>query len=257
MIVTIRVLAMSDLHVEFEPFTFSLEETPDLLVLAGDIGPGPSGVSLAKAQFPGPFPKVVIAGNHEFYRADYDETIEICRSAAAAADNVHFLEQDERIFEINDRRVRVLGCILWTDFSVNGAEHQHTAMTNSVIRMNDFRLIRFRGSILRPEDTIEMHRASRRWLDARLRVPHEGPTIVVTHHAPSDRSQPPQFMGGELAPAFTSDLEDLVQMYQPELWIHGHTHWSVDYRIGKTRVYSNQRGYPSEVCGFHREMIEL
>jgi hypothetical protein len=180
MIVTIRVLAMSDLHVEFEPFIFPLEETPDLLVLAGDIGPGYTGVSLAKTYFPGLFPKVVIAGNHEFYRAAYDETIETCRSAAAAADNVHFLERDERISAINDRRVRVLGCILWTDFSVNGAEHKQTAMTNAVIRMNDFRLIRFRGSILRPEDTIEMHQASRRWLDARLRVRHEGPTIVVT-----------------------------------------------------------------------------
>jgi hypothetical protein len=46
MIVTIRVLAMSDLHVEFEPFTFSLEETPDPLVLAGDIGPGPRAIHL-------------------------------------------------------------------------------------------------------------------------------------------------------------------------------------------------------------------
>jgi predicted phosphodiesterase len=187
--VTIRVLAMSDLHIEFEQFHFSLDEKPDLLVLAGDIGPGSAGVRLAKTQFPEAFPKVVIAGNHEFYRAPYDETIEVCRSEAAAADNVHFLEQDEQIFEINNCKVRVLGSILWTDFSVNGVEHQHTAMMNAVARMNDFRLILFRGRILRPEDTVELHRASRAWLDARLRVPHEGPTIVVTHHAPSDRSQ--------------------------------------------------------------------
>jgi predicted phosphodiesterase len=248
---------MSDLHLEFDQFHFPLDERPDLLMLAGDIGHGSSGVWLAKTHFPGSFPKIVICGNHEFYRASYDETIAICRSAAAEADNVHFLEQDEQIFEINDCRVRVLGCILWTDFAVNGVERQHAAMMNAAARMNDFRLILFRGHILRPEDTLELHRAARAWLNARLRVPHDGPTIVVTHHAPSDRSQPPQFVGGELAPAFTSDLEDLVQVYQPDLWIHGHTHWGVDYRIGKTRVYSNQRGYPGEDCGFRRELIEL
>ena len=28
-----------------------------------------------------------------------------------------------------------------------------------------------------------------------------------------------------------------------ELWIHGHTHFNVDYKIGQTRVITNQRGY--------------
>jgi len=255
--VTIRVLAMSDLHIEFDQFHFPLDETPDLLVLAGDIGFGSSGVWLAKTHFPGSFPKIVIAGNHEFYRTPYDETIAVCRASAAEADNVHFLEENEQIFIINGRSVRVLGCILWTDFCVNGAERQHDAMIHAAARMNDFRLILYRGHILRPEDTLELHRASRAWLDARLQEPHDGPTIVVTHHAPSDRSQPPQFISGHLAPAFTSDLEAMIQMYQPELWIHGHTHWSVDYRIGKTRIYSNQRGYPGENCMFRREFIEL
>ena len=27
------------------------------------------------------------------------------------------------------------------------------------------------------------------------------------------------------------------------LWIHGHTHFNVDYKIGQTRVVTNQRGY--------------
>jgi predicted phosphodiesterase len=255
--VAIRIVALSDLHIELEQFELSAKESPDLVILAGDIGLGSSGIWLATTQFRGPFPKVVIAGNHEFYRAPYDETIAICRSAAAAAENVYFLEQDERFFEIGDRAVRVLGCVLWTDFSVNGVENQNAAMAAAAARMNDFRLILFRGHILRPTDTLELHLASRAWLESHLRVPHDGPTIVITHHAPSDRSQPPQFVGGALAPAFTSDLDRLVEIYQPDLWIHGHTHWSVDYRIGKTRVYSNQRGYPGEKCGFRQEMIEI
>ena len=40
------------------------------------------------------------------------------------------------------------------------------------------------------------------------------------------------------------------------LWIHGHTHHNVDYKIGATRIYSNQRGYPEErLAGFAPEKI--
>ena len=35
------------------------------------------------------------------------------------------------------------------------------------------------------------------------------------------------------------------------LWVHGHTHWCVDYEVRGTRVVSNQRGYPHQkVPGF-------
>lgn len=34
------------------------------------------------------------------------------------------------------------------------------------------------------------------------------------------------------------------------------THYNVDYRIGSTRVLTNQRGYPHEVCdGFDPGMV--
>ncbi len=60
-----------------------------------------------------------------------------------------------------------------------------------------------------------------------------------------------------LSPAFNSDLEPLILRHQPELWVHGHTHWSVDYAVGRTRVYSNQRGYPGETTGFSMQCILL
>jgi Icc-related predicted phosphoesterase len=252
---TIRVIAMSDLHCEFDLFDFPLPETPDLLVIAGDTGPRTSGMQLAATHFAGPFPKVVIAGNHEFYRADYDEVIASCR--ATASDEVFFLEQNEQIFTIRDRAVRVLGCILWSDFMGNGVQRQPEAMKAAATLMNDFKVISFRGQVFQPAHTIELHRKSLNWLKERLELPHNGPTIVVTHHAPSNRSQPPRYIGSELSPAFASNLEDFILRHQPDLWIHGHTHWGVDYRIGNTRVYSNARGYPGEDCGFRRELIEL
>jgi Icc-related predicted phosphoesterase len=76
----------------------------------------------------------------------------------------------------------------------------------------------------------------------------DGPTVVVTHHAPSPRSIAPKFADSELNPAFTSNLEPLIEHYQPALWVHGHMHNSSDYKIGQTRVVCNPRGYfPDEL----------
>jgi hypothetical protein len=71
--------------------------------------------------------------------------------------------------------------------------------------------------------------------------------VVITHHAPSEKSIPPFHLGRILNAAFASNLDWFVENSSVPLWIHGHTHYSVDYKIGRTRVFSNQRGYPHEV----------
>jgi Icc-related predicted phosphoesterase len=38
-------------------------------------------------------------------------------------------------------------------------------------------------------------------------------------------------------------MEEFILEHQPRLWIHGHTHETFDYRIGKTRIICNPRGY--------------
>lgn len=34
-----------------------------------------------------------------------------------------------------------------------------------------------------------------------------------------------------------------MHRFGPDLWVHGHMHNSVDYRVGATRVVTNPRGY--------------
>lgn len=53
----------------------------------------------------------------------------------------------------------------------------------------------------------------------------------------------PQNRFDPLTAAFVSNLENLILDHQPALWISGHTHYCSDYRIGETRLISNQRGY--------------
>jgi len=81
------------------------------------------------------------------------------------------------------------------------------------------------------------------WLDKRFAEPFDGPTVVVTHLAPSRGSIAEKFVGSPINAAFVSDLEARIERWQPALWLHGHVHDSFDYRVGKTRVVANPRGY--------------
>jgi hypothetical protein len=116
--------------------------------------------------------------------------------------------------------------------------------------LNDYRIIRFGGAnrILRGRDTVGIHKESVAWLQSELARNDPGRTIVVTHHAPSPRSEAPGYSNSPLSAAFVSNLSELVEQSGIRLWIHGHTHFNVDYGLGVTRVLTNQRGYPQEPC---------
>lgn len=79
--------------------------------------------------------------------------------------------------------------------------------------------------------------------------------MVVTHHAPSPRSIPPEFRGDPLSACYASDLEDLIVDGRPALWVHGHIHTKVDYRVGRSRVIANPRGYPGEGNAFDPQLV--
>ena len=80
--------------------------------------------------------------------------------------------------------------------------------------------------------------------------------LFRSHHAPSPRSEPPYLVNSPLKPAFASNLDELVEESGVPLWIHGHTHYNVDYVIGSTRVLTNQLGYPDQLCkGFDPSLI--
>jgi broad specificity phosphatase PhoE len=52
-----------------------------------------------------------------------------------------------------------------------------------------------------PRDALALHDASVAFIDRMLARPHDGPTVVVTHHAPHRRSIHPRFSGDALTPA--------------------------------------------------------
>jgi Icc-related predicted phosphoesterase len=67
---------------------------------------------------------------------------------------------------------------------------------------------------------------------------------VATHHAPHPFSLSDANM--DLRRCYASNLGDLIDRGQPDLWIHGHVHSPADYRPGKTRIVCNPRGHIEE-----------
>lgn len=239
---------LSDLHNEFQ----RLQPTPvkaDVVILAGDIDLGVRGLEWAKTSFS--CPVLYVPGNHEYYRGHLGRTLDKLR--AAQTDQVRVLDRD--VVEIAG--VRFLGVTAWTDFAATGNQPAAAAIAQQA--MNDFRQIRTDNyRPCRPPDFILQASLARLWLREQLAVPFTGPTVVITHHAPSLNSlQGNPHAGGHLDAAFANQWDDL--MGDPgALWLHGHVHTAVDYELFGTRVVCNPRGYPGESTGWSpNKVIEL
>jgi hypothetical protein len=157
--------------------------------------------------------------------------------------------------------LRVLGATLWTDYAVTG--DPAAAMTAAERVIYDHRLIRrSEGSaFFSPADALAEHRLSRTWLLRKLsdprdgppKGPPDGPTLVVTHHVPHSAARHPGHGLNELAPAFCSDCDDLLEAASAAgvaAWIFGHHHWSLATEKHGVRLLSAQPGYPGEDTGW-------
>ncbi len=238
-----KVAIFSDIHLEFKaPFAPRLGSGVDVVVLAGDIAAGCDGIEWAKRAL-AHYAVVYVAGNHEFYNGHWDRTIERMR-ASAKGSNVHFLEDDA----VTIADTRFVGCTLWTDFQLFGDANAPLSMLAARKVMPDFRIIATgdEGQPLSPEQTVARFERSRDFLKRELLPSAARRTVVVTHHLPHGRSVAKRFEDDPVSAAFASDLGGVVDEAQPDLWIHGHTHDSFAYAIGKTQVVCNPRGYPQK-----------
>ena len=210
----------------------------DAVVLAGDIARPAEAVAWARR-----FGKTVfyVAGNHEFYGGSIPGTIAELRACSAGSD-VRVLDSEEALFQ----GVRFLGATLWTDFRLFGAGERCAAAIDEAQRLiRDFSRIRVDdgGRLFTPADSQALFDSQLGWLERKLAETYVGPTVVITHHAPSPRSIHPRFAESLLNACFVSDAERLLDGRRARLWIHGHTHDSFDYRINGIRVVCNPRGY--------------
>jgi predicted phosphodiesterase len=243
---------LSDIHDEFYDEFNSYIKTQlkyfkvDALILAGDIVTPQTMHRLKCLEVPVYF----VLGNHEYYNGHWDNSLNDYQEYFKDS-NIHVLENETVIvtplkYSEKHNQIRIIGASLWTDFiapSIVGKQHHGAGCVRG---MSDFTLIR--------EITIqkweERHKKSLKFIMDALSIPHSGPTIVITHHAPSFQSSHPMYVNSPISGGFCSELSNEImelQHLQPKYWIHGHCHESFRYNLADTEVICNPRGYPHEL----------
>ena len=223
-----RLQVLSDLHFEFHAdagasFVGSLNpEGVDVLVVAGDLAVG-EGIGPALDLLCTRYARSVVVyvhGNHEFYGCPRERVVAVTRAACGRHTNLRWL--DAMLVEIQG--VRFLGAPLW--FA--------RVDTAPKMEMNDFhRIPKFESWVY------TQNARAVEFLDHEVR---DG-DVVVTHHLPARACVAYEYVQSPLNAFFLCDLEALVLAKRPAIWIHGHTHKSVDVTLGATRIVCNPLGY--------------
>lgn len=214
------------------------DEVPfhDLMVVAGDVSDGPDkAVAKLLALYDLTGKSILfVPGNRD-----------LCGARLQAGEFNH-LPAEITVLETGSSAffggVRFIGSTLWTDFEITGTEY--ASQKWAIAAMPEYFSVRHscEDRLIRPIDTANEHMRDRAKVARVLSHPHQGATVVVTHHAPSTRSLPEDVQYDISCAAFASNLEPLIERYQPALWIHAPIYADTDYRIGSTRVVSRGGG---------------
>lgn len=276
-----RIWTISDLHLtNTNPSEFgSRLKIPNagICALAGDICDDlEAGIRWVGAVIAPHMPVVMVLGNHDYFGRSLTTAVKEAREIALdavvkrdsrgnptldASGNIQrhhpiFILDDDAELVLRNEGVRFVGATMWTDFAVLASEdddhdaiRQQTmeAMAKSMPEYGNVYLFRDPKGIvppqsMRPVDAFSAHDASRKALIRKLAKPFRGQTVVMTHHAPHPRSISTYFGDNKLTPGFVSDMSDVMERYEPDLWIHGHVHESFDYQVGITRIFCHAQG---------------
>lgn len=268
-----RLWILSDLHLSAavaRTGTLFDDAVPDadVAIVAGDICEGvDNAITWLARTVTRRMPTIYVIGNHEFYGEEYMPARYRARAYAERVPGLHLL--DDGVVEIGG--TLFIGGTLWTDyrlFAHGERALQQEAMRTIKSRLSDHSQIWMKpeapGFVARhfePRDALEDHILTAAFIEDQMTAPYDGPIVVVTHHAPHPLSIAPRWQDDALTPAFVSDLSSLIDLRQPTLWVHGHTHASFDYTIDhpegtKTRVICNPHGYgPGENPAFRWDLV--
>lgn len=243
-----KLRIMSDLHLEFEEEGAPAFNIPPLgddtvLVLAGDICVWETHradwVRLIHNHWSLYKAIIIVAGNHEFYnQGDVAYTMNEMKEAFKMFENVHFLDDEWLILD----DVVFIGSTMWTDLN----QRNPGTLWHVLSRLNDFSQITVEGERLNPDLFWGLNKMAKVFLQNALDTFSEHKRVVVTHHLPSRRSVPLRYQERPENWGYVCEMDEMILDNGPDLWIHGHTHDSMDYPIGNTRIICNPRGYVDE-----------
>jgi predicted phosphodiesterase len=216
-----------------------------VLILAGDIWEGDkfmmhSGKSWIKPIAERFLAVIIVAGNHDFWgeNFNYYPTKIKALIEKEKLTNVHFMENDT----ITIDNVKFLGGTLWTDFN----NSDPFTLWQARFHMNDYNYIRSGDGYrkLIADDVFQAHKRTKNFIFNNLDKKPDEKIVVVTHHSPSFQSLSDQYRSNGYANGYYhSELGNLIVDSGINLWVYGHTHCPMQYKIGDTLLMNNAVGY--------------
>jgi Calcineurin-like phosphoesterase len=261
-----QIQLLSDLHLEVHPdFRPIPAPQADVLVLAGDIGSYQAGSLLAQRgdtdfgltrfspRHGWPTPVLFVPGNHEYDGLDWDTTHIRLRDTCERL-GITWLEKTTHVLQASKGPpVRFVGTTLWSDFDALAAPASPSGGLTAALRAREkaFRAANYylhktggtrHGEPVLADTVRTLALECQAWLSAELHTPFAaGPTVVVTHFAPSLCSADPRYGLTPGTAGFCNTLDHWLP--QAQLWLHGHLHCPIDYLRAGCRVVANPLGY--------------
>jgi Calcineurin-like phosphoesterase len=264
----LKIGIISDLHLDHKKFTGNLG-TGDILMIPGDVIPA----ALLHPKSPvhaemidrtnqvferglKSFDHVVYTmGNHEHDYGVINYSKDILEKYINNHPNLHMLEKEKVII----KNLPVFGGVFWTDFY----DGNPLAMMAAQSAMPEYKMVSKHDSngmsIVTPEDIYREHIETIENLNLFLDYHRNQPVAVMSHHLPSYKSVNSKFRAAKFEALNTSFYSNLDYIMEENdniiLWAHGHTHDNCEYKINKTDVYCNPRGYSDQNKHFNPGFI--
>jgi hypothetical protein len=219
----------------------AIEPKGEILILAGDIFKYSNfQVMLDFMSVYGPkFNKIFyVPGNHEFYGSPIYRSFpaDCCHGGSRELENLVVLDSDAYYTD----GLRIVGTTLWSGVTKNGPNY-----------VNDYSQIRG----FTPIEENHQHQFCLDYLKKELETPHDGKTIVVTHHLPLLECIDSKYFNAPSNQCFASDQSKLMLDNKIDLWVHGHSHSFMDEVLYDTRHVRNPLGYEHEWGKFKTDFV--
>ncbi|MDP2419386.1 MAG: metallophosphoesterase [Hydrogenophaga sp.] len=219
-----------------------------------------------------PVPVLFVPGNHEYDALDVEAAHQRLRATCERL-GIVWLERETQVLN----GVRFVGTTLWSDFDAlggtaskpvkptraprQGARSAFVAPSAPSLatdplthrlrqREKAFRAANFyltkmagqrHGRLFDAEAMRALALDCQHWLRNALGQPFDGPTVVVTHFAPTLHSADPRYGLSPGTAGFCNGLDELLPL--ADLWLHGHLHCPTDVQVGRCRIVANPLGY--------------
>lgn len=178
-----------------------------------------------------------VPGNHDYWNtsACFQKTIREWDLYYKSLENknISYLINETKIID----GIAFIGSTLWSDFKNN----DFLVKMDSNISKDFEKIYQVRDVLVTPEDIYNKFKEARDFIVSELEKHQDKKCVVITHFPPSISCNITRRITN-VGYYWCGQMEDIISIYQPQLWISGHMHNFYDKMMGDTRVIINPAG---------------